>query len=353
MAKANPTVAVVANQTTAALGSTIFFTATVSGPTNAVGPAAVATSGQWIVLGVPGISSCSSVTGPVAGGTSNISTYTCSIVASRAGTYQASFTYPGDTAYNSVTAVTSSNSTYVNVGQLNYSLSQSGSTTLGGSILWTVTLVGSTNATAPTGAVNWSIGGTAGQTACANTSGPSILGNTTTYTCTLSTPAAGTYTVAAAFAGDSNYPAQAVGSSTITVALQTPTITLAYTGGVQQGDSAILTTTVSGILGAVTPSGSVSWYVTDPHGSVVSCPAYGTPTNTNGVKTFQCQLTNVQAGTYQATSTIAADSNYISVTSSNVSISVAVTSPSFYVTATPTSPTVSCGPFSGSASKAA
>ena len=82
VAKATPTVGVVAAAASAGLGSTITFTATVTGPANAIAPTAL---GSWSITGVSGVTSCTTTTGPV--GASNISTYTCSVVATRAGSY--------------------------------------------------------------------------------------------------------------------------------------------------------------------------------------------------------------------------------------------------------------------------
>ena len=335
VAKSVPSVTVSANAISGSLGGTITFTATVAGPAAAVAPTAI---GSWSIIGVTGVTNCTTTVGPIP--VSNVSTYTCSVVASVSGTYQAVFTFPGDSAYTAVAPTTSSNSTVVTAPRPSISLQETGSTTLGGSLLWTVTLTGSSNAVAPTGAMNWSISGTAGISACASTTGPNTLGSVATYTCLLSTPYAGTYTVGATFGGDANYLAQTATPQTITIAKQDPTISLVASANPILGGSTTLTTTVSGIAGAIIPSGAVSWHVTYSDGSTVSCTNPTGPVTQGGVSTYTCQFVTANAGVYQATSTIATDNNYNAATSSIVSVNLSVATPSIYVSASPSSTTV-------------
>ena len=88
VAKADPTVAVDVAAGTVNLGQSITFTATVTGPTNAVAPSA--SNVTWAITGVTGVTTCTSTTGPTP--SSNVSTYTCVVVATTAGTYSATFT---------------------------------------------------------------------------------------------------------------------------------------------------------------------------------------------------------------------------------------------------------------------
>src|ERR1019366_5554069 len=92
--KATPTVVVAANSSTSSLGSTISFTATVTGPTGAIAPSG---AGTWVITGITGVSTCTVITGPTS--TSYASTYICNVVASAAGSYGATFTFSGDSAY--------------------------------------------------------------------------------------------------------------------------------------------------------------------------------------------------------------------------------------------------------------
>jgi hypothetical protein len=85
-----PSVAVTDNAAT--VGHSLTFTATVSG-TDAPAPTGAV---SW-TLGGPGVSSCSSTTGPVSVG--NVATYTCTLVGAGSGTYSATANFGGDANY--------------------------------------------------------------------------------------------------------------------------------------------------------------------------------------------------------------------------------------------------------------
>eukprot|EP01037_Dinobryon_pediforme_P014964 gene14964-15103_t len=335
VAKADPAVSVSANAVSAALGTTITFTATVTGPTGAVAPTA---SGVWAIVGVTGVTTCTTTSGPVP--LLNVSTYTCNVLTSYAGNYKASFTFPGDAAYNPVSAVTSSNSTLVNVATPTINLGVTGSTTLGGSLLFTATVTGSSNASAPVGTVSWVITDNSGVSACTPSTGPNVLGIAAIYTCTVQTPYADSYSVQADFIGNGTYSSINSSVYPFTIAKQVPTITLTASGNPTVNGTTTLTTTVSGVPNAVLPSGAVSWHVTYSNGSTIPCtnPTQSAPQN--GVTTYTCQFVTAVSGVYQATSTIATDGNYTAATSSIVSINLAVATPSIFVSSSPTNPTV-------------
>ncbi len=90
-----PTVAVSDNLPVQA-GSTLTFTATVTGPSG--GPTPAGTMGWAITPPGGGSNSCSSTSGPT--GSSNVATYTCSISSAVNGTYSATANYPGDSNYS-------------------------------------------------------------------------------------------------------------------------------------------------------------------------------------------------------------------------------------------------------------
>ncbi len=325
--KSTPSVSVSANTTSATLGSTIIFTATVTGPTAAIAPTAI---GAWTITGVSGIPNCGTTTGPSS--SANVSTYTCSVVASLAGTYGASFTFAGDSAYNSVTAVASTTTTSVAVATPTVVLSLSGTPTLGGSVTFTATVTGSVGAAAPNGVVNFAISGTAGVNACSSTTGPISVGIVSTYTCTIATPSAGTYIAQANFVADGNYEAASSSASTLTLAKQTPVITLAASTNPTLNGVTTLTTTVSGISGALQSTGAVTWSITDPNSQPVTCTNPTGPATLSNVSTYTCTFTTSVAGTYHITSTIASDSNYLVATSSSVTVSVGAATPSSSLT---------------------
>ncbi len=322
VSKTTPTVGVVANSSTGVLGSTLTFTATVTGPTNATAPTA---TGSWNITGVSGITSCSSTTGPVSA--NNVSTYTCSVVASLAGTYGATLTFAGDSSYNAVSATASTSSTIVASATPSVALISSGAPTLGGSVTFTATVTGSTGAIAPNGVMNWSISGSAGINSCTNTTGPISVGVISTYTCTVITSKSGTYIAQANLVADANYQTASSSALTLTLAKQTPVITLAASANPTLGGITTLTTTVSGVSGAVQSTGAVTWSITDPNSQVVACSNPSGPATLSNVSTYTCTFITSIAGTYHVTSTIAGDTNYIAATSSSVAVDLGVATP--------------------------
>src|ERR1019366_1907456 len=100
VSQSTPTVSVTGTAT-GSLGNTLTFTATVSG-INSTDP--TPTGGlTWTITCTAGVTTCTSG-GP--SGTNNIATYTCAVTASKAGTYVANFSYPGDGNYLSNTPAT-------------------------------------------------------------------------------------------------------------------------------------------------------------------------------------------------------------------------------------------------------
>ena len=57
---------------------------------------------------------------------------------------------------------------------------------------------------------------------------------------------------------------------------------------------------------ASTPTGTVTWTVTDPNGQAVTCA----PSTLNGSGRGTCTVTDVIAGTYSATADYSGDNNY-------------------------------------------
>ncbi len=85
VAKVTPTVTITTSASTAALGSTFVFTATVAGPTSGATPTGTV---SWSITGVAG-GSCSGTSGPI--GTTNTVIYTCTVTATSAGVYVPTF----------------------------------------------------------------------------------------------------------------------------------------------------------------------------------------------------------------------------------------------------------------------
>jgi len=91
---------------------------------------------------------------------------------------------------------------------------------------------------------------------------------------------------------------------------RTPTVSVTDdAGGKSPGDTVTFTATVTG-SGGVTPTGALTWALTDPDGDSIPC-ASSTGADGNGsVATYTCSVDNVIPGPYAATATYPADSNY-------------------------------------------
>ena len=325
---ATPTISVVANQATAALGTAFAFTATVTGPTGAVAPSS--TTSSWTVTGVTGITTCTSVTGPSQG--PNTATYTCTVTGSVAGTYGAKFTFTGDSSYNPVAATTSSTTTVVAKATPTVNLVANPTTTrLGGSETITATVTGATNAVAPTGAISWIVNGTAGITACSSNGGPTSSGNTTSYTCSFQTPNVGAYVIQASVATDINYLAATSTQLPLSVSKQTPSISVSASANPTLGGTTTITTTVSGLAAAVAPGGAVTTVVTDPTTAIVPCVNQYPGSISANVVTYSCSFQTLTPGTYYVNSTVAADSNYATATSSTIAVSLGSATPTIFI----------------------
>ncbi len=246
------------------------------------------------------------------------------MTASVAGNYSATFTFPGDSAYNSVATVTSSNFTTVAVATPSILLGATGNATLGGSLLFTTVVTGSDGAQPPSGTLNWTISGTAGVTTCSQTTGPAISGVTATYTCTIQTPYVGSYVVQANFVGNANYASISSTQLTFTITKQAPTISVSASSNPTLGGTTTLTTTVTGLANAAAPSGAVSWSITDPQGATIVCTNPTGPVTVANVSTYTCSFTTSVAGVYHVNSTVAADSNYSAATSTTIPINLSV-----------------------------
>ena len=328
MAKAAPTNTVTHVPASPTLAQTVTYTATVTGPAGGPTPSGPVT---WTLTGP--VTSCASTTGPT--GTTNVATYTCVITASGAGTYTAKAAYATDANYTAVTSNTDS----FTVAKVTPTIAVANAPTspsLGQQVTYTATVTGPTGGATPSGAVTWTLTGPVAS--CASTTGPTGTTNVATYTCVITASGAGSYSAKASVATDANYTAAGPSNTdTFTVAAATPTntVTNAPTSPTL-GDTVTYTATVTGPTGGATPSGAVTWTLTGPVGS---CASTTGPTGTTNVATYTCVITASGAGTYTAKTAYAADANYTAATSNTDSFTVAAATPTNAVTNVPASPT--------------
>ncbi|MGC1239406.1 MAG: Ig-like domain-containing protein [Acidimicrobiales bacterium] len=308
VAKATPT-NVVTNNSVTALGGSIVFTATVTGPTNGATPSGTV---AFTVTGSANVTACTSSSAVLAGST-NVATATCTITAATAGTYVVSDAFTSDSNYTSVTSatntVTVAKATPTNV------VTNNSVTALGGSIVFTATVSGPTNGAAPSGTVVFTVTGSAGITACTSSSA-TLVGSTHvgTATCTITATAAGTYVVSDAFTSDSNYASVTSATNTDTVAMVTPTNVVTDNGVTTVGSGIVFTATVTG-SGGVTPTGTVVFTVTGSAGVTACTSSSATLVGSTSVATATCSITASAAGTYVVSDVYPGDGNYNTVTS--------------------------------------
>ena len=89
------------------------------------------------------------------------------------------------------------------------------------------------------------------------------------------------------------------------------------------GGSFTFTATVTGSAG--TPTGDLTWSVTDPNSNLVSCSTSTTTLDGNGQAT--CTITNAIAGSYSATGDYLGDTNYATSSGSDTSATVGKATP--------------------------
>lgn len=290
----------VTNSTPTTLGSTIKFSATVSGP--GVTPTGTVT---WNVSTPSGVTACAS-TATLSSGVA-----TCSITATKAGSYSVSDSYGGDANYTSA----GSNTDMVSVAKATPTnvVTNSAPPALGGNITFSATVSGVSGIT-PTGSVTWHVSGSAGATSCGSTT--ALSGGVAT--CVITATKGGTYVVSDTYGGDSNYTSAPSNTDTVSIGKITPTNKVTNSSPTKVGSTITFTAAVSEL--GVTPTGTVTWNVSKPSG-VTSCAS--TATLSGGVAT--CTITASKAGTYSVSDTYNGDANYTSAPSNTDTVTVTVT----------------------------
>ena len=348
--------ATVGSDSVATLGNTVTFTATVTGAS--ASPNVVSDKSLWTISGTAGQTNTACVLGVTySSPLSNQATYTCKIVEVNGGTYIAAFNtgnFPllaTDTNYIQVAATQQGSST-VTVAKptpTNTVANTTGSTTtLGTTVVFTATVSGPANASAPAGSSGtWTVTGPI--TTCVK-AGPFATAspNVVTYTCTISTTAAGTYNASYAYAGDANYLSitSAVSPST-TVQQARPTVAVVATPAsvfpymtTPATNSITFTATITVPATAPGPTGTPTWTITStPTGGPTTCTSTVGIAGSGSTYTATCTLnTTILRPSYVASFTYNGDTNYlpptVNPTASNASSVVQSTPTVAFTTAT-------------------
>ena len=289
VAKAPSSIAVTDDSSGVATGESFSFTATVSGP--GVTPTGTV---AWTVTDPNGAGvACppSTLDGSGEG--------TCTVTDAIAGTYSAIAGYTnGDANYNGSSGQDTTASVGVATSGTAVTDTSSGVRT-GGSFSFTATVSGA--GTTPTGIVTWTVNGPDGALTCP----ASTLDENGQGTCDITDAVAGSYSATADYSGDANYETSTGPDTTASVAKGISATTVTDNlSGVQTGGSFTFTAAVSGA--GVTPTGTITWTVTDPNGSAVNCATSTLDGNGQGT----CTITDAIAGSYSATASYGGDSNY-------------------------------------------
>jgi type II secretory pathway pseudopilin PulG len=315
------------------VGGSLTFTATVTGSGGTTPPTPTGTIG-WTFSGSPGNPTCQpppATPNPstLSSGAPGVATSSCTIGSARAGTYQATASYSGDTNYGTASGFGS----LTVVRQTPIVRVSAPTTVQGESLVLTATLSGSGGVT-PTGTVAWTFGaGSPGTPACqAPGTNPSSLtgtGNTATTTCTVPASGLGTYQVTASYSGDANYLPTTSSVTPIPVTqLVVTSVVLAngtqssnptpVAGKMQQDDSIAVTFSAAMNVATICPawSGNTSTQ-TDSGGSVTVTPQ-GAPTNSDVITFSSTTCPNFTLGTINLGSNAAYVTTAISFTASTI-----------------------------------
>ncbi|WP_263359537.1 beta strand repeat-containing protein, partial [Acidicapsa ligni] len=278
-----PALTVSTSGTPSTYGGSVTFTATISsGPTG-------------IITFYDGGTSIG--TGSISGTTATFSTSTLA-----AGAHSITAGWAGNTNYSAVTS--SAVTQLVNKATPTLAVVTSGTpSTYGGSVTFTATI-----SSGPTGPITFYDGGTSIGTG-------SISGTTATFT--TSTLAAGTHSITAGWAGNTNYSAVTSGAVTQSVNEATPTLAVATSGTPSNyGGSVTFTATISS-----GPTGVITFY--DGGTSI------GTGSISGTTATFS--TSTLAAGAHSITAGWAGNTNYSAVTSGAVTQSVNEATPTLAV----------------------
>jgi subtilase family serine protease len=231
------------------------------------------------------------------------------------GSYSVVATYGGDNTYASSNSAASSNvqvTVQTATPTLTASITPASGLKYGNSATLSVVASGATGATVPTGTVTASIAGVSG-----SESGPLVAGTSNaTATMQVPAPSPGTYTVNAAYGGDTNYAAATASTSLETIKGDTSTTISISPSPVIINQTATLTATI-----ANTGSGTGSYSFTGTVQFYDGTSALGGPVAVvNNAAVLTTTFTTL--GTHNIYATYSGDTNWNSSTSSVVGVVV-------------------------------
>jgi hypothetical protein len=278
-------------------GTSNTVSATVSG-----GGATPTGTVTWAISTPAGVTGCTSTS------TLSSGVATCSIVATKAGTYSVSDAYGGDANYASA----GSNTDTVSVAKAKPAnvVTNSATPTLGGAVKFSATITG-VNGIVPTGSVTWNVSGSAGATQCTSTTALTSAA----ATCTIAVTQAGTYSVSDNYGGDANYTSVVSSADTVSVAKATPTDTLKSSlDPTTVGTVVTYSATLTGP--GATPTGSVTFE--DGGSAITSCGKKGVVDLASGVATCTVTYSSTAGSSHQITAPYEGDGNYSPAQSNTV-----------------------------------
>jgi hypothetical protein len=180
---------------------------------------------------------------------------------------------------------------------------------------------------APTGTVTFSADGTPINGTVTYTSTPGSLSGVPTLNASLISssspfPSTGSYTVTAAYSGDSNYAPVSSAGATVQVKHPVPLVNLqASSNNLPAGSNLTLTATVVSASTTVAPTGTISFNSTTS-GSIAGNVTYDTVTDANGYMDLQATITFVATASDTLSVSYSGDTNYPEATSPPFAITV-------------------------------
>jgi large repetitive protein len=310
---------------TPSLNDTLTFQATVIPPNNTTAPATGTIT--WNFAGSPGNPNCSGsvndMTALSAGG-GNTGKATCTITKAPAGNYVITAGYGGDANYHAANSPTLQQKVLQASVTMGVSAAPANPVP-GAPLTFTATVTPPAGDPTPnlTDTVTWTFANSPGTPQCAGTNGSNITtvtqggGNTVKATCTVTSASAGTYTVTAAYSGDTNYFNSSAPPFQATVSKVTPTVTVS--SAFTQGNTHLtFTATVSPPAGDPVPTGTVSWAFTASPGN----PTCNTSNLAGNPAQATCLVNPAQLGTYTVTATYNGNVSYNTAVSAPASASL-------------------------------